>query len=197
LCKPLKRAVQNSFPDINRESYCSVSLLQNWSLCCSFEREIVSNGKPATRIRRALRRIKCRAYYQFGLYRFSHCCFTKTNLPSKIAVFNIMTAYALRTRQFVPLESRYVSTSLQGVIFHTTNHPVPKFRTHTRNYIFWGWPYYGPGVDSTSNEISTRNILGGKGSMCVGLTTLPPSRADCLKIWESQPPGTLRACQGL
>jgi hypothetical protein len=26
---------------------------------------------------------------------------------------------------------------------------------------------------------------------------LPPSCADCLKIWEPQPPGTLRACQGL
>jgi hypothetical protein len=26
---------------------------------------------------------------------------------------------------------------------------------------------------------------------------VPPSRADCLKIWEPQPPGTLRACQGL
>jgi hypothetical protein len=32
---------------------------------------------------------------------------------------------------------------------------------------------------------------------CVGLTTLPPSCADCLKIWEPQPPGTLWACQGL
>jgi hypothetical protein len=32
---------------------------------------------------------------------------------------------------------------------------------------------------------------------CVGLTTLPPSRADCFEIWEPQPPGTLRACPGL
>ena len=29
------------------------------------------------------------------------------------------------------------------------------------------------------------------------LTTLPPSCADCLEIWEPQPPGTLRACPGL
>jgi len=34
-------------------------------------------------------------------------------------------------------------------------------------------------------------------SWCVGLTTLLPSCADCLEIWESQPPGTLRACTGL
>jgi len=32
---------------------------------------------------------------------------------------------------------------------------------------------------------------------CVGLTTLPHSYADCLEIWEPQPPGTLRACPGL
>ena len=38
---------------------------------------------------------------------------------------------------------------------------------------------------------------GGKGGRCVGLTTLPPSCADCLEIWEPQFPGTLRACPGL
>ena len=31
-----------------------------------------------------------------------------------------------------------------------------------------------------------------KGGRFVGLTILPPSCADCLEIWESQPPGTLR-----
>ena len=47
-------------------------------------------------------------------------------------------------------------------------------------------------------EMSTRNIsLWGKGGRCVRLTNLPPSCADCLEIWESQPPGTLRACPGL
>jgi hypothetical protein len=40
-------------------------------------------------------------------------------------------------------------------------------------------------------------FLGGNGGRCVGLTTLPPSSADRLEIWEPQPPGTLRACQGL
>ena len=39
--------------------------------------------------------------------------------------------------------------------------------------------------------------MGGKSGRCVGLTTLPPSYADCLEIWEPQPPGTLRACPGL
>jgi hypothetical protein len=30
-----------------------------------------------------------------------------------------------------------------------------------------------------------------------GLTVLPPSCADCLEIWEPQPPGTLRAYPGM
>ena len=32
-------------------------------------------------------------------------------------------------------------------------------------------------------------FLRGKGSHCLGLITLPPSCADCLEIWEPQPPG--------
>jgi len=57
--------------------------------------------------------------------------------------------------------------------------------------------HYGPGVNSASNRNEYQEyILWGKGSQCVGLTTLPPSCADCLEICEPQPPGTLRACQG-
>ena len=39
--------------------------------------------------------------------------------------------------------------------------------------------------------------MGGKGGRCVGLTILPPPCADCLEIWDPQPPGTLRACDGI
>ena len=47
-------------------------------------------------------------------------------------------------------------------------------------------------------EMSTRNISwGGKGGRCIRLTTLPPSCADCLEIWEPQPPWKIRACPGL
>ena len=45
--------------------------------------------------------------------------------------------------------------------------------------------------------MSTRNFLEGRCGRCVGLTTLQPSCADCLEIWEPQTPGTLRACPGL
>ena len=41
------------------------------------------------------------------------------------------------------------------------------------------------------------HFLGGKGGRCVGLTTLPPSSADCLEILQPHPPGTLRACNGI
>ena len=47
-------------------------------------------------------------------------------------------------------------------------------------------------------EMSTRNIFWGvKAARCVGLTNLPPSCADYVESWESQPPGTLRACLSL
>jgi hypothetical protein len=39
-------------------------------------------------------------------------------------------------------------------------------------------------------EMSTRNISS-------GLTNMPPSCADCLKIWEPRLPRTLRDCQDL
>jgi len=52
------------------------------------------------------------------------------------------------------------------------------------------------GLTKPLTEMSTRIFPGGKGGRCVGLT-LPHSCADCLEIWEPQPPGTLRACRGL
>jgi hypothetical protein len=59
-------------------------------------------------------------------------------------------------------------------------------------------PHYDPGVDSASNRNEYQEyFLGGKGGQCIRLTTLPPACADCLEIWEPQPPGTLRACPGL
>ena len=43
-------------------------------------------------------------------------------------------------------------------------------------------------------EMRTGIFPAGKGGRCVGLTIF---NADCLEIWEPQPPGTLRACPGL
>jgi hypothetical protein len=45
--------------------------------------------------------------------------------------------------------------------------------------------YYGPGVDSAPNRNEYQGyFLGGKGGRCVGLTTLPPSCADCHDTWK-------------
>ena len=43
-------------------------------------------------------------------------------------------------------------------------------------------------------ERNSRNLLAGKGGRCVGLTALPLSCVDCLKLWEPQTPGNLWAC---
>jgi len=53
------------------------------------------------------------------------------------------------------------------------------------------------GLTQPLSEMSARNIYWGKGGRCVGLTTLPPSRPHCLKIWELQPPGILGVFPGL
>jgi hypothetical protein len=56
----------------------------------------------------------------------------------------------------------------------------------------------GPGVYSASNRNEYQKyFLWGKSGWCVRLTILPPSCADCLEIWEPQPPGTLGVCPGL
>ena len=57
---------------------------------------------------------------------------------------------------------------------------------------------YTDGATRPTTEMGTRNILwGGKPGRCLGMTPLPPSRTDRLKIWDPQPPGNLRVCPGL
>jgi len=54
---------------------------------------------------------------------------------------------------------------------------------------------YGPGVDSASNRIEYQKyFLGGKGGRCVQLTILPPSRADCLEIWDLETSEPVQVC---
>jgi hypothetical protein len=59
-------------------------------------------------------------------------------------------------------------------------------------------PPYSLGADSASNRNEYQKFfLGGRGGRCVRLTPLLHSCADCLEIWEPEPPGTLRVCPGL
>jgi len=53
------------------------------------------------------------------------------------------------------------------------------------------------GSTQTNRNEYQEYFLGGKGGRWVVLTILPLSCADCLEIWEPQPPGTLRVCPGL
>ena len=46
-------------------------------------------------------------------------------------------------------------------------------------------------------EMSNRNISWGKGGRCLGLTTILPWSANCLEIWEPQPPGNFWVCPSL
>jgi len=47
-------------------------------------------------------------------------------------------------------------------------------------------PHHGTQLQSASNRnwYYEEYVLGGKGGRCGWLTTLPPSCADCLEIWE-------------
>ena len=54
------------------------------------------------------------------------------------------------------------------------------------------WPW---GRLSLWQKWASGSFLGGNGGRCLGLTILRPSCADCLEIWEPQPPGTLGVCQ--
>ena len=71
--------------------------------------------------------------------------------------------------------------------------------------VIWIFHWHNPsghsmalGLTQPLTEMSTRNVSWGcKGGRCVGLTTLPPSCADWLEIWESRPPGILWACPDL
>jgi hypothetical protein len=56
---------------------------------------------------------------------------------------------------------------------------------------------YNPSGRTLALGLAQPVIEMGKGDRRLGMTTLPPSFADCLEIWEPQPPGTLRACRGL
>ena len=76
--------------------------------------------------------------------------------------------------------------------------PVQSLSACTRVHFTFLLNKNGPGFDSAFNRNEYQEyLLGVKGGRCVGLTTLPPSCADCLKIWEPQPPRTLRACTSL
>jgi hypothetical protein len=85
-----------------------------------------------------------------------------------------------------------------------TLHYKPEGRGIDSRWCHWNFLWHNPsgrtmtlGSTQPPTEMSTRYISWGKGGRCVGLKTFPLLCANCLKIWEPQTPGNLRACQGL
>jgi hypothetical protein len=52
-------------------------------------------------------------------------------------------------------------------------------------------------ISGSNGNVYQAYFLGVEGGWCLGLTTSPPSRADCLEIRTPETPGTLRAWPGL
>jgi len=83
------------------------------------------------------------------------------------------------SRAFHFIQARY--SSCRG---YTVPHLVEALRYESESRgLDSRWPLYDSGVESDSSRNEYQEyFLGGKGSWCIGLTTLPPSRADCLEI---------------
>jgi hypothetical protein len=70
----------------------------------------------------------------------------------------------------------------------------PEGREFDSRLCHWTWPHYCHRADSALNGNEYQEyFLGDKSGRCLGLTTLPPSCADCLEIWKHQTPGTPHA----
>jgi hypothetical protein len=97
---------------------------------------------------------------------------------------------------------RHIYSYYIRIVWHTVAQLVEALRYKPKGCGFYSRLYHlnfsFRGVDSASDGNEYQEyFLGGKRGRCVWLTTLSPSCADCLQIWEPQPPGTQRACPGL
>jgi hypothetical protein len=104
----------------------------------------------------------------------------------EISLFSYQTSELNGTNYEVPLTKNYfeIPMNCQG---HVVAQLVKALRYKPEGYGFdsrwFHWNLYCPGVDSASNiNEYQESFLGGKGSLCVGLATLPLSCADCLEI---------------
>jgi len=70
-----------------------------------------------------------------------------------------------------------------------------KYSVPTVQEAVWApWPVWTGGINRYEYQEYFLEI---KGDRCLGLTNLPPSCADCLEIWELNPPATMWACPSL
>ena len=80
-------------------------------------------------------------------------------------------------------------SSVDDILLNILGHSVAQLVEATSRKVAGSIPHGITGIFHEYDEY----FLGGKGGRCLGLTTLPPSRAECLEIWEPQPPKTLSA----
>jgi hypothetical protein len=119
------------------------------------------------------------------------------------------TRFLLSTKRTSPFKSAGASvqstTGSRGVRINSSNAGYTMFRSSVKGN---GYPLHSPVSPSlplpcvtVCRHISTGlyqgYFVGYEDGRCVGLTTLPHSFADCLEIWEPQPPANLWVCPGL
>jgi hypothetical protein len=99
--------------------------------------------------------------------------------------------------QWIVYKTAYVQINLS---LYLIEHFYLKGRQwcHWNFYLTWAFrPHNGRGFRVSNRSKCQGYFLGAKGSRCGSLTNLPPSCAECLEIWEPQPPGTIRALTGI
>jgi len=130
------------------------------------------------------------------------CDFLFIVLASQISVFmcfaGILVYYSTIVRLII-CGSIFLSRALPGAAFGWGTALQAGRSRVWYHWEFWHSPSGRTLALGSTQPPPNRNkyqehFLGGKDGRCVGLTTLPTSYADCLEIWESQPPGNHRAC---
>jgi hypothetical protein len=87
---------------------------------------------------------------------------------------------------------------LSSLVYAISRKVAGSMSVSLESFIYIIRPNCGPGVDKACSRNECQEFfVGGRGGRCIGLTTSSPSCAGWLEIWDSQPPGTLRAFPGL